>query len=629
MRARIRIRKPEGVASESRRWVRARASGYAAPPARVSRILGGAGTFWILVGLAIAAVALRVWSLLSLGADLRVGEPIIDGRYYLELGTLLGQGGAWPAGPVFMSPLLPAVLSVLFRVASATAHSVHVFHSVLGLATGVLLYLSACRDLGRAPALGALALYVLAGPLLAIESQVLNEPLLLFFASAAVWFWPDARTQRLGGVAFGIPFGVAVGLLTIGRGAFAILLAPVLWTAIVRRRSTMLRTTAWTLVGFSIAILPLAWHQTRATGHFETLALNGGLNLYVGNNPAARGIYSLPRGIDLESDITGARAASTLAGRSLTLRESSSYFTERAAHFLTSEPKRAAWLLSRKTLLFLSPKEIPQIEDFQILREEHVPLRIAFIDFAWLLPLAVLGLASNRSNTSRRLTPWLCLIAIGWLSTIVFFATGRFRIPIWIGFLGAGGLGIQTLLEIAQRKRSPRWLALPAGVAFALFALPTYPETAARAFDRYQLGLRHARAGQTAAALASYEEATKLAPDDAVAWHGVGTALVQLGRLPEAVDAYQRAIERNPESALTRYNLAITHARTGREDLALAQFEAAARLDPFDPAIRSDYGVALFRAGQHEAAIAAWKEALRLRPGFAPALRGLEAAGVR
>ncbi len=620
---------------------------------------------WPAIALVIGAAALRLWTAGSLRADLRIAEPTLDGRFYLDLATHLAQGGNWPTGPIFLTPLYPFLLSGVFRLVGSGVGAVQLFQSLLGMATPGLLFLAARRDLGLPAAAGATVLYVLCGPVLAMESLVLTESLLLFLAAAALWTWPGRHR------AIWAPpvFGVVCGLLALGRGTF--LLLPGAWIAwMLRRRrwperaGSLVRPTILVFGGVLVALMPLATHQTRATGHLQLLTLNGGLNLYLGNNPAARGLYSLPAGIDLEKDLTGARSLSVRTRRELTPVEADRTFAAMAGSFVRRQPGRAVWLVARKALLYLAPREIPQIENYEMLRKDTRPLRVAFVDFRWLLPLAVLGVAAARSRRMLRsgppggvhLAPWLMLVAIGWISTILFFATGRYRIPFLAGFLGLAGLGLSDLAKIAWRAfaartnrsaepgavagagsdvggahapRLPVRLALVPAVMAVQLLLPGYPVEAARAFDCTQLGMREARRGNPEAALRHYREALRIDPNSGEAWHSAGAALAKTGQLAEAAAAYRRAAQILPESPVTHYNLGAVYGRLGDDAAALAEFREAVRLDPFEPAYRSDLGVALARTGDRAAAVTEFRRALERDPNHAPARRGLEALGIQ
>jgi len=645
--------------------------------------------WWALFG---TAIVLRLLSTAGLASDLRVAEPILDGRHYLELAGRLANGQGWPAGPISMSPLYPWVLGLLFRLTGATPLAAQIFQAGLGLCTLALLYLAARRDLGARAGLALAALYVLCGPVLGRESQVLAEPLLLFLTAAALWCWPKPGQPRWRYLLF----GVIAGLLVTGRGVFLLLpLAAAIhyWLAsrshreqamqeqpprahqrrskgkAPRARPAAPKRFAWvagrlgrprtsaggrgnpsrvptTMAGLSfvalgvlLTMLPLAVRQTRSTGSLHFLPLNGGLNFYIGNRAAAEGTYNLPPEIDLEGDITAPHAASKLAGKTLTLEESSRFWTRRALADLAASPGRWLALWTKKALLFFSPREIPQIEDFQILRQHHLPLRFAIVDFAWLLPLAVLGVvahlrsrrksqaASPAERPAQALAPWLIVVGIGWLSTIVFFVSGRYRLPFLAGFFGPAALGLLVLVDAIRARR---WrlalVALPLAVVVQ-WLLPSYPVAKARASDHDQMALRLRRRNDADGALAEYRKATQLDPQDGLAWHGIGAVHVHMKRLPEAAEAYREALKHIPSSALTHYNLGVVLGRMGQDSAALPELKEAVRLDPYDPRFQADMAVALARLGNKEEAEKIARKLLDQKPGFRPALRLLKQMG--
>ncbi len=582
---------------------------------------------WLpLTILFLAAALLRVWAVIDLSDDLRISEPILDGRFYLELARSLAHGAPWPAGPIFMTPLYPALLSLLFRLHDGVV-AVQVFQSLLGLGSLALIFAAARRDLGGRAAWGAAVLYLLCGPVLAMESQLLTESLLFFLVALALWLWPHPGRGRGTMVAFGL----ACGGLILGRGVFLAL--PVVAAIQTRAGRRSWPHLALIAAGVALALLPLAIHQTRSTGRLQLLTLNGGLNLYLGNNPWARGLYSVPPGIDLEHDITATRSASILAGRPLDLAESDRFYAERARDFFLESPGRALWLWSRKAALYFSPHEIPQIEDVALLRRSTLPLRIAVVDFRWILPAAALGLAAwlarrrgaGPASDHERIAPWLWVVLVGWAATIAFFATGRYRVPFLPGFIGLGGLGLAVVANWARTRRWS-WTAAVVPVVVAIqLVLPGYPREKAASFDAYQQGIRLTRLGRIDEALGAYRDAARLWPESGEAWHGIGVALVRLGRLPEAAEAYRQALARTPDSGVTRYNLGSVLGRLGDHAGALREFHAAVSLDPFDLSFRSDYAVALANNGRREEAAREFRQVLQAQPDHPGALRGLQA----
>lgn len=606
-----------------------------------------------LAALFLAALALRIWSVSSLRDDPRIAEPVIDGMLYLQTARDIAAGAFHWDQVFFQSPVYPLILGSLFRIAPPEVISIQIFQSILGLVSGLLLYSAARRRIGSDAALIATALWVLYGPILEMESEVVPATLLLLLTTASLYFWPRPSESKRA-----VAFGIVTGLATAVSGVFAILLAFAA-LGIAASRSTPPRSRWISLAclagGAMLAIAPLSIHQSRESGRLLLLTPNSGLNLYLGNNPAARGIYSSPPEVDLEADFTGTQSASRTAQRPLTLAESSRFWRDRAFAFFADDPARAAWLLGRKALLYLTPREIPQIENFSRVAADTLPLRVAFLRFWWILPFAALGLiahlrttrsskgaALQRSaarNSARQappnsaretppnaasapssergavsLYPFLALILTGWISTIAFFATGRFRIPMVPAFLAQAALG---LLEL-WRARKGRRLVTGLGIVLVIFAvqwiLPTYPVARADANADYLLGLRLAQRGDHEAAIAIFERAIELDPTSGEPWHGIGVSRSEQRRFEAAVEAYRNAVRLMPRSTWTHFNLGLCLEQLGRHGEAARAFADAVALQPNDPNLRYRLGASLAQQGRTAEAIEQLEIAQRLDP---------------
>lgn len=627
-------------------------------PSRSRFDLPARRALWVAVVLVFLALVLRLWTIACLRDAIEIHTPILDGRFYLELAQRLASGGGWPNEPHFMTPLYPWLLGGLFRVTSADVGSVQIAQMVLGAATLILLMAGLWRRFGGLPALLAGVLYTFHGPIIAMENLVLTESLLCFLVTAALALWPEqarahgtstqdgriaarpaasvAQESGPSWVAL-VAFGLVCGLLALGRGTFLVL--PIVAASLLLWRGSQggpgragapwprLRPLLLIFLGVALPLAPMAVFQSRQAGRLQILTVNGGLNLYLGNNPWARGIYSAPPNVDLSRDIKAQYSASMASGRRLDLVETSAYWRGEALDFLRENPGRATWLWGRKMLLYLTPREIPQIEDFDALTRRAEPLRLAFLRFSWLLPLATVGAAWGVQRLGWRMAPYLAVIATGWLATVVFFATGRYRIAVLPGFLVLASFGLVFVIEAIRARRFDAWIICGALVLIsaAQFALPTFDRAKAQAFHEYQIGQRELDAGRTDAALEAYRAALASDPGLGEAWHGIGAALARAGRLAESVDAYERATQVLPGSALTWYNLGSVYGRLGDDVRARDAFEHALRLDPGHLEARFSLGVALAKLGDLEAARTRWNEVLRVAPNHREARNALNA----
>ena len=99
-----------------------------------------------------------------------------------------------------------------------------------------------------------------------------------------------------------------------------------------------------------------------------------------------------------------------------------------------------------------------------------------------------------------------------------------------------------------------------------------------------------------AAAIANYDRAIALNPDDAEAYHNRGIAKDAQGDYAGAIADYDRAIALNPEDADAYHNRGVTKAEQGDYAGAIADYDRVIALDPDNMAVCEDRDVAI--AGQ-------------------------------
>ena len=91
---------------------------------------------------------------------------------------------------------------------------------------------------------------------------------------------------------------------------------------------------------------------------------------------------------------------------------------------------------------------------------------------------------------------------------------------------------------------------------------------------------RLAFGGDFDGALAEFDRAARLAPNDPEIRHNWGTVLLRRGELEAAESHFREAVRLNPRSADSLYNLGVVLERRGRGDEAITRFTQAAAIDP-------------------------------------------------
>jgi len=123
--------------------------------------------------------------------------------------------------------------------------------------------------------------------------------------------------------------------------------------------------------------------------------------------------------------------------------------------------------------------------------------------------------------------------------------------------------------------------------------------------------------GRAKEAIKLGQEAVELAPNSGQAWAALGMAYDWDGQVPEAIDACQRAVELDPAYAEAYAYLAEAYADAGRWGEALEAAQTALDLDPHSVDAHRDYGYVLEAMGNWSGAVEAYRQALEIHPSLA------------
>jgi tetratricopeptide (TPR) repeat protein len=133
--------------------------------------------------------------------------------------------------------------------------------------------------------------------------------------------------------------------------------------------------------------------------------------------------------------------------------------------------------------------------------------------------------------------------------------------------------------------------------------------------DYRREALLRSRAGDHAAALAAADQAIKIAPGSAEAYHLRGCALSGLARREAALDAFRQAVTLDPALTYVHYRIALELDLLGRYGEALGALNAFTSTDPDDVAPLVLRGAILFDLERYEDALDAFTVALQRQPG--------------
>ena len=503
--------------------------------------------------------------------------PRVDAALFREEALRLLSGGGMET--VFYKPplftWLLAALGGLFGDGAGTARFAMLALSALAAPAAASL---ARPLIGRFGALLAGAFTALYAPALFYGGELLPASTVLLLNLAmllALRRAEESERPRLFGAA-----GVTLGLSALARPTILLFL-PLL---LVRYRRNRLAAMLL-LAGAVVAILPATIHNA-VGGDFVPVSSNGGINFYMGNHEGADGWSA--RAPELPNEPGEARrAARALAereeGRPLRSSEVSAFWYRRAFVWITSDPAGALSLAARKTYALLNDRDISDNIDIRAVEELSRPLRWTPFRFGLLFALAIPGMIVLYRTRGGRLL--LLYAAAAALPMILFFAVGRFRIPL-LPILAVGAAAGTIAIGSSIRK-SPRQAVLFLLLAATAFSLST---------------------------------STLFSIDEDRTWHYhylAGDAHFRQGEVDDAVGAFEEAYRRNDRVPIVRNALGFLYAERGiRLERAEELIRGAIELEPARRRFYLDsLGWVLYRQGRLEAAAAVLEEAI---PLFAP-----------
>ena len=618
----------------------------------------GQGFAWqalLIFACALAVRLIHIWQIRRAPFfDVLMG----DARGYDAWAQRIANGD-WQGHEVFyQAPLYPYFLGLIYAVAGRNLLAVRICQAIAGSAACTLLGLTAWRLFSRRAGLVAGLALALYAPAIFFDGLVQKSVLDVFFVCLGLWLLsglvmadggagpgeaPPRNGQRPGsapraGTAYHarppgrlswVWLGLAMGGLSLTRENAMVLVGVILLFALVRNARSRFVDAAAFLLGLAIVLVPVAIRNHAVGGGFNLTTSQFGPNFYIGNNPRSDGSYMslrFGRGAPEYERQDATDLAEHAMGRPLTPSEVSSYWTDRAIGFITSQP--AAWLklVGRKFVLLWNADEMLDTESQESYAEWSAPLRLGawFGHFGVLAPLALFG-AFVAWPDRRRLWVYYVMALSYAASVIMFYVFARYRfplVPFLLLFAAAGIVGGRTFVLTAPPGR--RLAALATVLAAAIFAnWPVLSTTMMRAVTESNLAVAFQEEGRLDEALTHYRRSIALHGDYAPAYNNLGTALRAKGQMGDAVAAYERALAVQPDYPDAHYNLANALLDENKPDEAAEHFRVALRSIPGSAGTHNNLGIALAAEGKLEEAVEQFREALHAEPDSAKTNRNL------
>lgn len=559
---------------------------------------------------------------------------LLDSAFYDSMAKAILAGGPQLEQPFLMAPLYGYFLAAIYAVQGLLGWEgpglVFGLQALLGAATAGLTALLGGRLGGRVGAAVAGLLGALYPVAVLYDAKLLSVTLSTFLATlgalGAAALWDRLRAGRAAG-ALALGVGLALGLATEARGNLLISLPPLLLLLAWAGRGA--RSGRWAVALFALGLalpLGLAWAHNARAGSPALVSVNGGVNLYRGNNPWFVDEAVEPFRLPAERDALAKRSqliASIASDRPLSPRESDAYWTGRALDHWQADPLRYGALFLRKTVQVLGWEEISDNIDHEHLLRESRALGWIPPLYGPMVALGLVGLALRlRQGRLREDAPLLLLLVTGVASVALFFVVARYRlplVPLWAALAGAAaaeGLarwragargavargGIAAALLAALLARSPtsaifpwNWLAPPQERPACL--LDPHVLRAPEVEDAYRLAFDALMQGRAEEAERRLREVVARDPEHAPAGVTLSYLLLERGDAAGAAVEAARVAKLDPCEEKAWFNLGSALLLEGRYQAALGALHKTVELDPYDPASHTALGQAWLALG--------------------------------
>lgn len=513
--------------------------------------------------------------------------------------------------PYFRPPFYPYYLSAVYRVFGHSKLAPRLLQMLIGILSCAILFLVARKIFGDQIAFISGLIMAFYWAFVFYEKELREVSLLVLFLPLLI-LWLMKLYEKPAIRRF-VLCGFLLGIIIITRPNFLLFIPfAVGWLFVYSKLKDKKKKYLHIGIFLLCTILPISAVTLRNVikgKDFVLISSNGGINLYVGNNPTATGnTIALPPEIPLfrnafmYSKIV--KHVEGEVGKELKHSQVSSYFTRRALAYMKENPSRTIAMAFRKALMFIGGVEIPSERDLVAGRNKSRVLKIIPLNFALVFALCLMGmivyfttivkLKKKKQAGQERALPVpekssfhfvvlvLFLAGIYYLSYLPFFITSRFRmciIPFLILF--AGYMVYQIYRKITLKQLAAAGMLLAGVVFIYLIGNVNYfgfqRDMAKAEYDR---GLAFARAKNYEAAIQSYRRAIRHRPKYADAYNNLGNMLRETGRDKQAVVNYEKALEYEPRHYFANLNLAQINYTMNRLGKASDYYAKALEIKP-------------------------------------------------
>jgi tetratricopeptide (TPR) repeat protein len=576
----------------------------------------------------------------------------LDPQVYFEWAGRIAAGD-WIGQGVFVGmPLYAYFLGILFIIFGKNIAAVIFLQLFLSALNCLLVFLIAKRLFSDKVACVAGIIASCYLPFL-YNDAMLTSTVIVTSLNYAVLYLLLVFEKRVS-VRFIAAAGAVLGLATLARAnTFLFLPCVIFWLVFAFRQIALSKrlvfVLALTLCMF-LFILPVTLRNYFVTGEKILVSPYGGVNFYIGNNPEASGLFSVPNGF--RSDSVGLledfhSLAEKISGKKLTFTQASNYWFANTLRLIGIYPLRYVRLVFKKLFYFFGGFEIPDVMDYYFLKRYCGILNLPLFSFVLIGPLGLAGLFV----TFQRIRPLFILysfLASYVISILLVFVNARYRItivPLLIIFASLGMVKMFDQWKEGGRKTLKRYFLYFCSFFIIVNAVPGEVN---EAMCYNNLGLAFKEQGNLHESEKAFLKAIKFDPELAMAYNNLGIIYLQQNDNTRARAFFEQALAKRPGDPVYLTNLKLAgadnHALTiqvpnsanfhlnqgtsylsqNRLSEAEEEYRKALDLDPDSIAAHYNMGIIYLKRKAFDLAKREWETCLKIGPQFTPAQEALK-----
>jgi len=551
---------------------------------------------WPLV-IFLAAFLLRLIYLIQFRSNPSFEFPMVDELWHLNWAKEIFSGNFWGDKAYFRGPLYPYFLAVIYKIAGDSIFWTRFLQIIIGSFSAVMVFLMGKKLFSQTIGIIAGFAYAAYGTIIFYETMFLIPVLYIFLLLISFYYLICIEKQTR--LKSWLLAGILLGLAAIARPNI-LLLTPLimLWIYFGFRKLAGSKKTIIPLVyflGILIPVLSVTVRNYSVTGQFILISSQGGVNLYIGNNPDTEGLTMLMPEVRLDESMSWSRfagatreAAESETGTKLTAAEESSFWTKKALDFIISNPGKFISITFKKLIYFFVGFENSDNADIYFSRNYSSLFSVLFwqtplyFPFGLIFPLAVLGLISQW-NRRRELT-LLFIMIVGYIPTVILFlVTARHRLPVLPFMLLFSAAGAYALFSISKNREWKKLIIyLVVFMIFLLFSNRTYFDIGFQNLSQihFNQALTYERKNDLQSAKAEYIEALKSNPYSPTILNNLGYLYYRLKIYDSSLVYYRKAIQSDPDFSNAYNNAGLVFQAEGDFESAEKFFKKAINISP-------------------------------------------------